>query len=634
VKLNRPAFAIALLCALSISPRRAGAGEAGPVPAMPEPAVAARAVRVSIVPRVVNPVMLKQLQLFDPGADRLRFRTDDGEEREGPEGPPPNESPEYAARGLGTLGPQATAPPTDGPLAPFAAQSFAYVPRLATSFAVRDTGGWYPADCTIAAGPNHLVVAFNSYVAFYDKSGTRQFVSSLDGLFGSQAGWKGHFDPKVVYDEGSGRFLMSVLDLNSTARESEWTIAVSITSDPNQGWYVYGPLRNEWNGEGIDYEDLGYSPRAFYMCGNYISFDDWKAIPLPPDAVDHNNSVWIFDKAAMLAGSGVTWFRFDDLTAVSGEAVWMPRVAQVGTPPTGGVDGFVTAWQGMSIPANTTRISVWGATLPANFPAGSPTLTRTSVDIPTTNTPPNAPQFGGPALLKADNLRSNQLSLIYRPGVLLMPVPVANGALSGAMVLQLGVSWPTVSVTSSTLYNDATNFHLWPNVAMNARGQTMLSYYRSGPLEYANSRWTARFPDETDFLPSALLHSGDGYVGAMLSDTVGTVYRWGDYSGVAVDPVSQGFWLFGMYGSDRGNNNTDWRTWCGFVPRAVFVDPAWAGVQAGTRTRPFTTFGAGLNDTYPGNDLVLKAGTYSVGTGVFSRPALILPDGGTVTLGP
>ncbi len=571
---------------------------------------------------------MQQLMIYDREANPFRVRPFG--ERVKPS--TANDSPEYAAKALGTLVPPAASVPTDGPLAPLSSQaSYGYQPRMTTNFNVAESGGWSPGDCVIAAGFSHVVVAYNSAVSIYDKQGNQTWTSSLDGLLGATAGWKNHFDPKVVYDEGSNRFYLMALNINLSARQSVWSVAVSITSDPNQGWYVYGQMANQWDGEGIDYEDLGFSPRGIYLTGNYISFSDWSA--LPPATVDHNNALWVMDKAAMLAGQNATFWSFGDVVGESNFPVFLTRVAQVHTVPFGGaVDGFMSAWQAMNVPANTARISVWGIGLPGNFPTGGPTLDRRTVDVVQPAGFPNAQQSGGPARLQGDNLGAGQLSLYFRGNTLTMPLPVGSGTVSAARVVHLSVVWPNVSLAWQADFTDGTNFHLWPNVAVNARGQFGLGYCRSGANEFANYRWATRTTDDPGFTSSQLVRAGDAYVGNPLTDTNMTLHRWGDYSGVAVDPMSQGFWFFGMYGSNRGNeDNTDFRFWCGYVRRAVYADWAHGGSEAGTTQRPWNTVGEALNDAFPDNDVVMKAGIYTA-NGILSKPVLILADGGTVEI--
>jgi len=595
-------------------------------------AMAQQSTRVMIAPapRVVTATDLQQLLLYDPFHDRFHV---DGETETEDETPrTANDSPDYADRLFRSITPSVQMPPTDGPLAAKSTQAFGYQPHLTASFAVRDSGSWSPPDCTMAAGPNHVVVAFNSYVQFFTKNGQRTFTSSLDALLGSKPGWKKQFDPKVVYDEGSGRFYIMSLNLNLSARQSDWSVAVSITSDPNQGWYVYSGMRNELDGRGVDYEDLGFGARAIYLCGNLISFGDWSAIPPPASYPSHTNLIWVMDKAAMLAGQAVSIYSIVDLVGDGATPVFLPRVAQVQGAAPAGLDGFVSAWQAPAAPPNTLRVSVWGVTLPANFPISGPSLSRNTVDLAQPSSVPNAQQRGGLGRLQANNIGSAQLSLYFRNGTLTMPFHEGVGGGSGVGILQITTAWPTLTVAYRATYNDGVNFHLWPNVAVNSHGQMGMVYYRAGTSEYANVRWSTKTIDDPGFTQSQLLKAGEGYVGNPVTDSADSLYRWGDYSGVAVDPVSQGFWYFGMYGFNRGNDDaTDFRMWCGYMPRAVYVDASWFGSQAGTTQRPWNAFFSAMADADNTDEIVMKAGIYHT-PGIIIKPVTIIADGGTVQI--
>jgi hypothetical protein len=69
---------------------------------------------------------------------------------------------------------------------------------------------------------------------------------------------------KVLYDEDSDRFFW----LSISRRDSDFTsyfhLAVSISSDPLDGWWVYGPYPNDLDNNWIDYPGLGVSDRAVY----------------------------------------------------------------------------------------------------------------------------------------------------------------------------------------------------------------------------------------------------------------------------------------------------------------------------------------------------------------------------------
>lgn len=70
------------------------------------------------------------------------------------------------------------------------------------------------------------------------------------------------------------------------------------------------------------------------------------------------------------------------------------------------------------------------------------------------------------------------------------------------------------------------------------------------------------------------------------------------------------------------------------VPRAVFVDGSSGNpAQAGTPRSPYHTASGGNAAALPGNDLVIRAGTYAAGF-TLSTPTRVIPDGGAVKIGP
>ena len=103
-----------------------------------------------------------------------------------------------------------------------------------------------PPDTMGAAGPNHLVSFLNSEVGFFLKAtGARlnNGTSLLDFWFPLISGNLLPtlvFDPKVIYDPGSGRFIAVTLDgsLPNDA-SSHVLLAVSQTSDPTEGWSTW-----------------------------------------------------------------------------------------------------------------------------------------------------------------------------------------------------------------------------------------------------------------------------------------------------------------------------------------------------------------------------------------------------------
>jgi hypothetical protein len=244
----------------------------------------------------------------------------------------------------------------------------------------------------------------------------------------------------------------------------------------------------------------------------------------------------------------------------------------------------------------------------------------------------NAPQLGGDGLLQTNIMGSPPFNAVYRNGSVYTSTAYqgAGGAPSLLRMTEFNVSaWPTMTASSST-FSALTIFYHFPAVTANLYGDVMMNFSCSGVFNYAGSRATRRFAGDASFSPSIVVKEGVDYYGNP-GDTSADVFRWGDYGGVAVDPVDQGFWCFQKFGDTRVGAPI-WCTWFGYFPRAVFVDGANGGTEAGTRSQPYNTVMEGHNGCLNGNDLVIRTGSYP-STAILTRAVTIIADGGPVVIG-
>src|SRR5207244_3104210 len=115
--------------------------------------------------------------------------------------------------------------------------------RLVTFSGLDSTNlpGVNPADVQLAAGPGTLVETVNTAIAIWTTGGaTPQLVRSQHlGAFFSNASTNrtgdAMTDPRVIYDNVSGRFFAAVFDITRV----ELDVAVSATSDPDGAWTIY-----------------------------------------------------------------------------------------------------------------------------------------------------------------------------------------------------------------------------------------------------------------------------------------------------------------------------------------------------------------------------------------------------------
>ncbi len=138
--------------------------------------------------------------------------------------------------------------------------------------------GWNPPDCTMAAGPNHVVATVNVAVAFFNKStGAKTFQQDLgaSGFFASLNPSNFVFDPKVFYDHINRRFVIVAPELDQGNQVSKILVAVSDDADPNGNWNKYRiEAKVTANGQEhwLDYPGFGFNKDAYVVTGNMFGF--------------------------------------------------------------------------------------------------------------------------------------------------------------------------------------------------------------------------------------------------------------------------------------------------------------------------------------------------------------------------
>ena len=143
-----------------------------------------------------------------------------------------------------------------------------------------------PPDPIGAAGLAHVLSVVNTSIEWHLKDGTQQFSDQLEDFFAPQffAPVNNTFDPKVIYDQHAGRFVVVTLertdDGDSTATgdagdSSRILVAVSDDSDPNGTW-SYFAINAKTTIGGIDrwadYPGFAVDEEAIYITNNMFRF--------------------------------------------------------------------------------------------------------------------------------------------------------------------------------------------------------------------------------------------------------------------------------------------------------------------------------------------------------------------------
>src|SRR6266498_4919416 len=153
----------------------------------------------------------------------------------------------------------------------------AAAPLPATNFAGFTATGWIPPDCTMAAGPSHVMLSVNSSVAVYNKAGGAPLlVRTLTVWFSNVIQGATVFDPKLLFDQHTGRWVLLAVAVSQSPNRSAYLLSVSSTTNPLGPWRNYslnatvdgGTATNNW----ADFPGLGVDANNLYITSNQFAF--------------------------------------------------------------------------------------------------------------------------------------------------------------------------------------------------------------------------------------------------------------------------------------------------------------------------------------------------------------------------
>jgi len=419
--------------------------------------------------------------------------------------------------------------------------------------------GYYniPPDNTGAAGPAHFVLAVNVSIEWYTKAGTQEHSEDLTNFFSSTSPTYGLFDPKVLYDQYNKRFVVIALEEDDANQVSNIHLAVSQTSNPNDGWYfqkINSQLSISGTETWADFPGLGLSSEALYITCNMFDFSAYSF---------QASRLWILDKGLYSGGSS-TVNVYDPSTSagLSSQAFTLQPAHMHGTQPDNvGTFMFSTEW---SDGTNNDLIGVFRVDDPLAA-AGGPSFNVQFLNPgeihDNSSGVPDAPQSGTSNTIDFGDTRAQTCAWSSNRLLGGFTVNPSSGTDGGqATVFWFDINTTTLSSLTLTQQGNVGGEDIataaytgYPAISVNQDGDVAIGFSASASTIYAGAYYTLHTDNEANGVVQAsqTLHSGQDYYYRTFGSGRN---RWGDYSAISVDPADNlNFWVFNQYAMTRGS---------------------------------------------------------------------------------
>jgi hypothetical protein len=398
-----------------------------------------------------------------------------------------------------------------------------------------------PPDTNGDVGPNNYIQTVNAAFEIWDKNGTviqtARPINTIFSGFGGLCETNGSGDPIVLYDPLADRWMISQFAFSGYPGPGPYDqcIAISSTGDPTGSYHRYAFVISATNLN--DYPKFGVWPDGYYS--TYNLFDQSQSFVGPV--------IVAFDRARMLQGLSATAQLFYPGNYY---AALLPADLDGSTPPPVGEPEPLVSTSG-----NISNIHLWRLHVDWTTPANS--LLTGPINLPAAPWDPNLcggsqnciPQPG--TAVKLDTLGDHAMyRLAYRNmgdhEVLLTNESVDSNGLDHAGVRWYEIRDPNGApfvYQQGTYAPDADNRWMG-SIAMDQSGDIAVGYSVSSSATYPSIRYAGRLASD----PPGILSQGEASLIAGTGSQTDTQYRWGDYSGMTVDPSDDcTFWYTNEY---------------------------------------------------------------------------------------
>ncbi len=523
-------------------------------------------------------------------------------------------------------------------------------------------GAGHPPDENGDVGPTYYIQVVNTSIGIYDKStGTRVAAFTFDafmsqGNFGNLCDTDNFGDPVVVYDSFENRWFITdfafKIDGSGNVVDPPGAFqcfAVSKTGDPvTGGWNFYSIAAP---GALNDYPKFGVWPDGIYMSANMFGY--------PASGSYQGYHTWALNKQQMYAGAPTV--QVVDFSGDTSDFTVIPANArlQAGAPPPGSSEYFVSTEQFLNALSIYKFHVDWDKPSTSTFTGP---LTQLQPNCWPNATPGNAATPANAvdvlpirAMAQAQYTNIGGAESLWVDHTVQRGVSATNTTCNATTGGNATIRWYQANVTGGNVAANVaqgasfdpeganTFFRFMPSLAVDRMGDMAIGYTKSNSATNPQVKYAGRLagdPANTLGQTEQTLINGTGAQSGNCGSSA--CVRWGDYSGMALDPNGCEFWMTGEYYATNGLNDLT-RIGSFHYPGCTPVgngtlsgtvtdgtNPiAGATVSLGSRTT--TTDGSG------NYSFTVPAGTYAsltaakAGFNTGSASTIAVPDGGTAT---
>ncbi len=405
--------------------------------------------------------------------------------------------------------------------------------------------GTKPPDPQIAVGSDKIILIINNKIEIYNKSGSNLSSSTLSDWFSTVSPPGNPYDPRVVFDNLSNRWIVYALSrVSGGYSPSNYLIAVSQSDNPSSSWYYYKFDAKQDNGTNTnnhaDYTGLGYDAEAVYITSNQIY--DYGTFGFQYSKIKAIKKSDLYSGTSNPVNHDFFGMHNDD----GNSAECIQPVKQFGPS-----DKFYLV--NSSVGYSSDFISIWSITNPFG---NTPTITlEQTVNVGSYDPPDDAEQKNS-SIRIATNNDSRISDCIYRDGYIYGSFQVKNAWNNGSGIKYFKIDVSNYSLVFNDVIQQSNLWYYYPQLFPDAYGNLVIIFNKSGTNDYVGVAWTYRIANQSTIGPIEWLKQGEG----VYNNPNNGINRWGDYNGICFDPSNEKeIWIYGEYAK---SDNT-WGSWAG-----------------------------------------------------------------------